>query len=34
MVGARRGRDPAEMGEIDLRRHQTLWVPGAKADPV
>ena len=35
MVGARRStEDPAEMGEMDLRWHQPLWVPSAKADPV
>ena len=35
MVGAGRStEDPAETGEMDLRWHQPLWVPGAKDDSV
>ena len=32
MVGGRSTEDPAERGEMDLRGHQPLWVPGAKDD--
>ena len=32
MVGGRSTEDPAERGEMDLRWHQPLWVPGAKDD--
>lgn len=35
MVGVGRStEDPAETGEMDLRWHQPLWVPGAKDDSV